>query len=152
LATQNGVEALNFRQLDPSPLSKAQKVQDREPLWINPADAARRGIGDGDVVRVFNDRGACLAGARVTDLIRPGVVQLATGAWYDPAEPGRLGTLDKHGNPNVLTLDKGTSKLAQAPAAHSLLVEVERFDGELPAMTAHQPPPIIGEDAPQAAE
>jgi biotin/methionine sulfoxide reductase len=139
-------------QLDPSPLSKAQKVQDREPLWINPADAARRGIGDGDVVRVFNDRGACLAGARVTDLIRPGVVQLATGAWYDPAEPGRLGTLDKHGNPNVLTLDKGTSKLAQAPAAHSLLVEVERFDGELPAMTAHQPPPIIGEDAPQAAE
>jgi biotin/methionine sulfoxide reductase len=139
-------------QLDPSPLSKMQKVQDREPLWINPADAARRGIRDGEVVRVFNDRGACLAGAHVTDAIRPGVVQLATGAWYDPAEPGRIGALDKHGNPNVLTLDKGTSKLAQGPAAHSLLVEVERFDGELPPMTAHQPPYIIDGDAPLAAE
>ena len=53
----------------------------------------------------------------MTDLIRAGVVQLATGAWYDPAEPGRVGAVDKHGNPNVLTLDKGTSKLAQAPAA-----------------------------------
>jgi biotin/methionine sulfoxide reductase len=139
-------------QLDPSPLSKAQKVQDREPLWISPADAARRGIVDGEVVRVFNDRGACLAGAHVTDAIRPGVVQLATGAWYDPADPGHIGALDKHGNPNVLTLDKGTSKLAQGPAAHSLLVEVERFDGELPPMTAHDPPPIIDGDVPQAAE
>jgi biotin/methionine sulfoxide reductase len=104
------------------------------------------------VVRVFNDRGACLAGAHVTDAIRPGVVQLATGAWYDPADPGHIGALDKHGNPNVLTLDKGTSKLAQGPAAHSLLVEVERFDGELPPMTAHDPPPIIDGDVPQAAE
>ena len=58
-------------------------------------------------------------------------------------EPGRDGTLDKHGNPNVLTLDKGTSKLAQAPAAHSLLVEVECWNGPLPAVTAHAPPPII---------
>ena len=35
--------------------------------WIIPQDAAARGIADGDVVRVFNDRGACLAGAVVTD-------------------------------------------------------------------------------------
>ena len=130
-------------QLDPAPLSMAQKVRGREPLWINPADAAKRGISEGDLVRVHNDRGACLAGAHVTDAIRPGVVQLATGAWYDPDQPGRIGALDKHGNPNVLTLDKGTSKLAQAPAAHSLLVEVERWEDAAPAVTAHQPPVII---------
>lgn len=130
-------------QLDPSPGSLAQKVRGREPIWINPADAERRGISDGDVVRVFNDRGACLAGVHVTDLIRPGVVQLATGAWYDPDRPGEIGALDKHGNPNVLTLDKGTSKLAQAPAAHSLLVEVERFLGPVPDVTAHRPPSIL---------
>ena len=139
-------------QLDPAPLSMAQKVHGREPLWISPADAGRRGIRDGDIVLVRNDRGACLAGAYVTDAIRPGVVQLATGAWYDPAEPGRIGTIDKHGNPNVLTLDKGTSKLAQAPAAHSLLVEVERWDGAVPAVTAHEPPVILEGDVPHAAE
>ena len=130
-------------QLDPAPISMAQKVRGREPLWINPADAQRRGIREGDVVRVYNDRGACLAGAHVTDVVRASVVQLATGAWYDPDEPGRIGALDKHGNPNVLTLDKGTSKLAQAPAAHSLLVEVERWEGPVPAVTAHQPPVFV---------
>ena len=71
-------------QLDNGPVSRAAKVQGREPLWINPRDAAARGISDGDVVRVFNERGACLAGAVVTDAVRPGVMQLQTGAWYDP--------------------------------------------------------------------
>lgn len=139
-------------QLDPAPESVAQKVNGREPLWINPADAKARNLRDGDIARVFNARGACLAGVRVTDEIRPGVVQLATGAWYDPDRPGEIGALDKHGNPNVLTLDKGTSKLAQAPAAHSLLVEVERYEGEVPAVTAHEPPVIIDGDLPTAAE
>ena len=48
--------------------------------------------------------------------------------------------MDKHGNPNMLTIDKGTSKLAQGPIAHTALVEVERFAGELPALTVHQAP------------
>ena len=48
-----------------------------------------RGIGDGDVVRVHNARGACLAGAVVSDTMSPGVVQLSCGAWYDPAEAPR---------------------------------------------------------------
>lgn len=139
-------------QMDPAPISVAQKVKGREPLWINPADAKARSLRDGDIARVFNDRGACLAGVHVTDLIRPGVVQLATGAWYDPDRPGEIGALDKHGNPNVLTLDKGTSKLAQAPAAHSLLVEVERYEGEVPAITAHEPPRIIDREVLPAAE
>ena len=56
---------------------------------------------------------------------------------------GKLGSLCKHGNVNVLTIDKGTSRLAQGPIAHSCLVEVERFDGELPALTAFDPPLIF---------
>ncbi|HZN29557.1 MAG TPA: molybdopterin-dependent oxidoreductase, partial [Xanthobacteraceae bacterium] len=52
-------------QMDPGPVSRGQKVAGREPVRINPADAKRRGISDGDVVRLFNDRGACLAGAVV---------------------------------------------------------------------------------------
>jgi biotin/methionine sulfoxide reductase len=130
-------------QFDLGGYSRASKVQDREPVWINPADAAARGIADGDVVRLYNDRGACLAGAVVTDRIQPRAVQLATGAWYDPAEPGVPGSLDRHGNPNVLTLDKGTSKLAQGPIAHTTLVQIERFEGEPPPVGAFVPPEII---------
>ncbi len=54
-------------QMDPGPVSQAGKIGGREAIRINPADAARRGIGTGDIVRVFNDRGACLAGAIVDD-------------------------------------------------------------------------------------
>jgi biotin/methionine sulfoxide reductase len=79
----------------------------------------------------------------LTEALRPGVVQLATGAWFDPLDPAQIGSLDKHGNPNVLTLDKGTSKLAQSPIAQTVLVEVERFAGEAPPITIFAPPPVI---------
>jgi len=130
-------------QLDDGPVSRASKVAGREPCWIHPADAAARFIADGDVVTVFNDRGRCLAGAVVTDRVRPGVVQLAAGAWFDPAEPGVPGALDKHGNPNVLTYDRGTSRLGQGPSALTALVEVEKFVGTAPRVTAFEPPPIV---------
>ena len=81
-----------------------------------------------------------LAGVTLSDAVMPGVVNQATGAWYDPAEPGKVGTLDKHGNPNVLPLDRGTSHLAQGPLAHSTLVEVARFDEALPEITAFTGP------------
>ncbi len=135
-------------QLDNGAVSRESKVAGREPIRINPGDAAPRGIADGDVVRVFNDRGACLAGAEVSDGVMAGVVQLATGAWYDPIEPGRVGSLDRHGNPNMLTMDKGASRLSQGPSAQSALVEVERFEGELPDITVFGPPPIAARGEP----
>ena len=109
-------------------------------MWINPQDAEARGILEGDVVRIFNDRGACLAGAFVTPEIRPGVVQLSTGSWYDPLDPSAAGSLDKHGNPNVLTMDKGTSKLAQSSIAQTALVEIEPYEGLVPEITVFAPP------------
>lgn len=107
---------------------------------MNPADAAARGLAGGDVVRLFNDRGACLAALEISDELLPGVVQLATGAWYDPAPGDDPQPLERHGNPNVLTADIGTSRLAQGPSAQSCLVEVERFDGELPPVRVFEPP------------
>jgi biotin/methionine sulfoxide reductase len=130
-------------QLDCGDVSRSAKVAQREPVWINTDDAAARGIANGDVVRLYNSRGACLAGAVVTDAIRPGVIQLATGAWFDPLDPATIGSLDKHGNPNVLTLDKGTSKLAQCCTAQTTLVQVERFDGEAPEITVFSPPAVV---------
>lgn len=127
-------------QNDASCYSASGKTAGRETLVMHPQDAARRGLAAEEVVRVFNGRGQCLAGLQLSDRIRPGVVQLPTGAWYDPLEPGTTGTLDRHGNPNVLTSDKGTSSLAQAPAAHSALVDVERWTGPDLPVRAFEPP------------
>jgi len=129
-------------QLDFGRTSVDSKIADREPLRIHPDDAAARGLRDGDVARLFNSRGACLAGVIISDKMLPGVVQLATGAWYDPQQPGIVGTLDVHGNPNLLTLDKGTSRLAQGPSAQTTLVEIEKWPGEVPPITVFSPPPF----------
>ncbi len=118
-------------------VSQASKIAGREPLTMHADDAADRGITEGDAVRVYNDRGACLAGVRLTrDLLR-GVAVLATGAWLD----SRDGTC-VHGNPNVLTQDIGTSRLSQCSVAQSCLVDIERFIGEPPKVRAHETPPI----------
>jgi biotin/methionine sulfoxide reductase len=128
-------------QLDVGAFSQSAKVQGREPIRLHPADAARRGIRSGDVVRVWNDRGSCLAGAVVTVAVRPGVVQLATGAWYDPLDPADPDAMCVHGNPNVLTCDRGTSRLAQGCAGQHALVEVEPWTGPVPPIRAYDPPP-----------
>jgi biotin/methionine sulfoxide reductase len=107
---------------------------------INPEDAAARGIADGDIVRLYNDRGACLAAAFLSDALRPGVVQLSTGAWYDPEDPAADKPICVHGNPNVLTRDIGTSQLAQGCTGQLTIVQIERFDGSLPPVKAFDPP------------
>lgn len=131
-------------QLDPGRFSMSHKVQGREPVMMHPEDAAARGISDGDIVKLHNSRGACLAGAVVTDKVMRHVVFLWTGAWYDPDRSDNgastTTTMDKHGNPNVLTHDRRTSRLTHGTAAHSTLVEVSRFEGPLPVLTAHEPP------------
>jgi len=129
-------------QMDQGALSLESKIAGREPLSMHPADAAARGLASGDIVRVFNDRGACLAGLALTDTILRGVVVLPTGAWFDPLEPGKPGSLCVHGNPNVLTQDVGTSRLGQGPSAHSCLVEVECWRDALPPIKVHSPPEI----------
>lgn len=130
-------------QLDHGPFSKSAKVAGREPVRINPQDAQARGVAEGDVVRIFNDRGACLAGAVISEDIRAGVVELATGAWYWTGASTDEKPLELHGNPNVLTPDKGTSSLAQGPTAHSCLVQIERFEGLPPDNNVFNPKPTV---------
>ena len=129
-------------QLDIGAVSRGSKVADREPIRIHPTDAAERGLADGDVVRVFNDRGACLAGVVIDAGVRPKVVQLATGAWYDPLDPTDPDSLCVHGNPNVLTEDVGTSSLAHGCTGAHVLVEVQRYEQPLPPVRAHEPPVV----------
>src|SRR5690606_11203527 len=64
-----------------------EEVQTQE-LWINPIDAKERNIKDGDLVRVFNDRGEIHIPAKVTSRVMPGVVCLPQGGWFTPDENG----------------------------------------------------------------
>jgi biotin/methionine sulfoxide reductase len=134
-------------QLDFGAHSAAAKVRGREVLRIHPDDAAARGIADGDLVRLVNDRGSCLAAAAVAADVLRGVVQLPTGAWFDPLDPAAERPFCVHGNPNVLTRDVGTSALAQGCTGQHTTVQVERFDGPVPPVRAHEPP-VPPEDGP----
>ncbi|MCC6472022.1 MAG: molybdopterin guanine dinucleotide-containing S/N-oxide reductase [Alphaproteobacteria bacterium] len=130
-------------QFDFGGFSDGAKLRGREVATMHPADAAKRGIAGGDIIRLFNERGACLAAVRLSDGIRPGVVQLPTGAWYDPMDPAEDKPLCVHGNPNVLTRDVGTSSLAQGCTGQLTTVEVERFVGNLPPIQAFDPPEAV---------
>jgi molybdopterin guanine dinucleotide-containing S/N-oxide reductase-like protein len=96
-----------------------------EPLWMNPADAAARGIEKGDIVKIYNERGAVLGGAYVTERISLGIVYMDHGARYDPIVPGEL---DRGGAINTITPHKTTSKRATGMVVSSFLVEVERVN------------------------
>ena len=125
-------------QLDVGAHSQSLKIAGREPVRLHPADAAARGLRNGDLVRIFNDRGACLAGLAVDEAVRPGVAQLSTGAWYDPdpANPGFC----RHGNPNVLTADRPSSTLSQGCTGQLTLVEIEPYHGIPPELSVTRPP------------
>ncbi|HBC7430125.1 MULTISPECIES: DMSO/selenate family reductase complex A subunit [Providencia] len=92
-----------------------------QEMWINPIDAARRNIKNGDMVRIFNDRGEVHINAKVTPRIIPGVVAMGEGAWYAPDE----NKIDHGGSLNVLTTQR-PSPLAKGNPQHSNLVEVAR--------------------------
>ncbi|MGH7061604.1 MAG: molybdopterin dinucleotide binding domain-containing protein, partial [Stellaceae bacterium] len=124
--------------MDAGPVSARGKTAGRETLAISPVDAAARGIGDGEVVRVFNARGACFAGVLITEAVRTGVVRLSCGAWYDPADDEEEPAC-AHGNANVLTRDQGTSRLSQGPSSATALVEVEKCSAPPPPVRVFAP-------------
>ena len=99
------------------------------PVRIHPIDAEKRDIRDGEIVKVFNDRGAVLGIAKVTERTRPGTVHsYQAGAKYDPLEPGKAGSIDKGGCMNLLTPSRLVSKNAPGMANNSCLVEICKWE------------------------
>ena len=98
-----------------------------EPVWLNPLDAASLGIEKGDVVKVFNERGAVLGGARVTERVRTGVVYMDHGANSDVIVPG-IGGLDRGGDINLICPTHTTSKNASGEVTSGYLAGVEKVD------------------------
>lgn len=97
-----------------------QEVQTQR-LWINPLDAEKRGIVQGDTVKIHNDRGISLVPAEVTPRIMPGVVAMQAGAWWQPDANG----IDHGGCANVLSSSRITA-LAKGNSHQTMLVEVAK--------------------------
>ena len=135
-------QRLHSQMCDSEEYRATYTVQGREPIYMNAGDAKARGISDGDLVRVFNDRGQLLAGALISDDYPPGIARIHEGAWYGPVDE-TIGSLDTYGDPNTLTMDVGTSQLAKATAANTCLVEFERFTAKAPEVMSFGGPQEI---------
>jgi molybdopterin guanine dinucleotide-containing S/N-oxide reductase-like protein len=98
-----------------------------EPVWINPVDAESRAIKNGDIIRIYNERGGVLGGAYVTERIMPGVVYQDHGARYDPIVPGKL---DRGGDNNTICPHHVTSRNAAGEVTSGFLVQIERANLE----------------------
>ena len=90
-----------------------------QEVWVNPLDAAQRGCQNGDLVKVFNDRGIIVLPIKVTLRIMPGVVSVPQGAWWVPDAQG----VDRRGSINTLTKYHPTP-LAFGNSTHTNLVQI----------------------------
>jgi anaerobic selenocysteine-containing dehydrogenase len=92
--------------------------EEREPhLDIHPHDAQARNIAAGDMLRIFNDRGAFYAKARITEKSREGMVT-ALSLWWHKRVPGGF-------NANAVT-SQALTDLGRGPTFYDCLVEVEK--------------------------
>ncbi|TCL36220.1 anaerobic dimethyl sulfoxide reductase subunit A [Anaerospora hongkongensis] len=92
-----------------------------QEVWMNPADAAERGLKAGDKVKVFNDRGVMVIPVKITSRIMPGVVSVPQGAWWTPDENG----IDRRGCTNTITKYHPTP-LAFGNPQHTNLVQIAK--------------------------
>ena len=121
-------------------LRKRYTVQTREPLTISVEDAKAHGIQDGDLVELYNNRGAVVVGARVSDKIMPGVVSLYEGAWPQLDSKGRC----NNGLINFLTSSRRSSGLTQATTANTCIASIRKCTDADPGGTkAFEPPKVV---------
>ena len=97
-----------------------------EPIWMAPEDAEARGIESGDIVKLYNDRGIVLTGARVSQRIMPGSVVVAKGSRVDPIAPH----IDRGGAINLISPEATVSKNCKGFAVTGYLVEAEKLSQE----------------------
>jgi len=100
------------------------------PVRLNPVDAEVRGIQNGEIVRLHNDRGQVLGVAKITGRVKPGVIHsYGSSSKYDPLEPGKSNSLDKGGCVCLLTPSRMVSKNAPGMASNSCLIEISKWEG-----------------------
>ncbi len=116
-----------------------------EDFWMHTKDAEARGLKDGDIVHVWNDRGDILVGLKVTERLIPGTCKLTYGSWHDPLD-GDTKMYDRGGDGNTISNDQPMSKHhATGGAFNSVLIEVEKAD--LQALSEKYPEGFAGKFA-----
>ncbi len=99
-----------------------------QEVHIHPDDADARGIRENDIVKLYNDRGAVLGIAKLTQRVKPGVIHsYESSAQYDPLERGKAGSVDQGGCINLLTPSRMMSKNVAGMAPNSCLIEIEKW-------------------------
>ena len=98
-----------------------------EPVWVNPIDAGKLGLETGDVVKIYNERGAVLGGVIVTERIMPGAVYQDHGSRCDTIVLGE-GGLDRGGANNLIAPTATTSHHAHGEVTSGFLVNIEKVD------------------------
>jgi trimethylamine-N-oxide reductase (cytochrome c) len=99
------------------------------PARVHPEDAGKRGIKNGDIIKLYNDRGAVLCIAVITERIMPGIVHsYASSANYDPLEPGKASSIDRGGCVNILSSSRMLSKHAPGMTPNSCLIEIAKWE------------------------
>ncbi len=119
-----------------------------EPMWISPVDAAKRGLKQGDIVKVFNDQGIILVGTMISERVLPGSIMINKGARVDPIAPG----IDRGGSTNLISTPKPISKHCVGFAVTGYLVEATKVDPaemegwkkQYPATFARDYDPMLG--------
>ena len=98
-----------------------------EPIWLHPSEAAKRGIKQGEIIKIFNERGIVLGGAYITERLCPGVASMDHGARIDPII---LGKVDRGGAINTISPATTISKNCVGQATTGFLVEVSKIAPE----------------------
>jgi len=108
-----------------------------EALWIGEEDAAARGIKNGDIVKVFNERGIELAGAYISKRIIPGAVHMDHGSntdyianEEDEYDDRKNKWVNRSGTLNGISVYQGLSKIAIGMVVSSYLVDVAKVTGD----------------------
>ncbi len=101
-------------------LPKHALLQGEPKIIIHPNDAAHRNIAEGQMVKVYNDRGAFQVPATLNDMTRAGVVIAPIGYWRKIS----------HANNTVNAATSATfTDLGRTAAVGDSLVEVEPVSG-----------------------
>lgn len=130
---------LHSQMANAEPVRRTYAVQTREPLVINAQDAKARGIRDGDLVELYNERGAIVVGAKLSRRIMPGVVSIQEGAWPQLDSKGRC----NNGLVNFITSSRPASGLTQATTADTCLAYLRKCKDADPGGSKAFEPPVI---------
>jgi anaerobic selenocysteine-containing dehydrogenase len=99
-------------------LRMIQQFGDRPFVLMNPDDAAARGIDDGGLVEIFNDRGSLKLEARLENGLKAGCVAVTNGWW-----------ISEGGTVNFCSYGRETD-MGYGAAFHDNMVEVRRIAGD----------------------